>query len=110
MVKNIFKKVLLVIAFISMYNSLLHAQKPVARKGGSYVRTSLNAYSFNSLLNEGMKDPGKGMTMFQLLDFAAKNNFDAIDLTGYFFPGYPAVPTDDYINSVKRRAFQLGLD
>jgi sugar phosphate isomerase/epimerase len=50
------------------------------------------------------------MTMFQLLDFAAKNNFDAIDLTGYFFPGYPAVPSDEYINTVKRRAFQLGLD
>jgi sugar phosphate isomerase/epimerase len=110
MIKNIFKKIVLALAFISMYSASLHAQKPVVRKGGSYVRTSLNAYSFNTLLNEGMKSPGKGMTMFQLLDFAAKNNFDAIDLTGYFFPGYPAVPGDEYINRVKRRAFQLGLD
>jgi sugar phosphate isomerase/epimerase len=108
--KNIFKKILPVIVFVAICGASLHAQKPIARKGGSFVRTSLNAYSFNSLLNEGMKDPAKGMSLFQLLDFAAKNNFDAIDLTGYFFPGYPAVPTDDYINSVKRRAFQLGLD
>jgi sugar phosphate isomerase/epimerase len=110
MVKNIFKKVLLAVAFISMCSTGLYAQKAVVRKGGSYVRTSLNAYSFNTLLNTEMKSPGKGMTMFQLLAFAAKNNFDAIDLTGYFFPGYPAVPSDEYINIVKRRAFQLGLD
>lgn len=110
MVRNIIKKTILAFAFISIYCTVLQAQIPVARKGGSYVRTSLNAYSFNSLLNEGLKNSGKGMTMFQLLDFAAKNNFDAIDLTGYFFPGYPAVPNDEYINSVKRRAFQLGLD
>jgi sugar phosphate isomerase/epimerase len=106
---NIFKKIIPAIALICMSASL-YAQKPIARKGGSYVRTSLNAYSFNTLLNTEMKSPGKGMTMFQLLDFAAKNNFDAIDLTGYFFPDYPAVPSDEYINSVKRRAFQLGLD
>jgi sugar phosphate isomerase/epimerase len=110
MVKNIFRKTLAAIVFISVYTTVLYAQKPVERKGGSYVRTSLNAYSFNTVLNTEMKNPGKGMTMFQLLDFAAKNNFDAIDLTGYFFPGYPAVPSDEYINAVKRRAFQLGLD
>src|SRR5215212_7957891 len=99
--KNIFKAILPLIVFVSMYDASLHAQNPISRKGGSYVRTSLNAYSFNTLLNEGMKNPGKGMTMFQLLDFAAKNNFDAIDITGYFFPGYHAVPSDEYINSVK---------
>src|SRR5205085_10584651 len=48
--------------------------------------------------------------MFQLLDFCAQQNFDGVDLTGYFFPGYPAVPSDEYINAVKKHAFQLGLD
>jgi sugar phosphate isomerase/epimerase len=112
MIRNIFKEtfILVAIGLVSLYSTNAMAQKPVLRHGGSYVRTSLNAYSFNSLLNEGMKNNGKGMNLFQLLDFAAENNFDAIDLTGYFFPGYPAVPGDDYINSVKRRAFQLGLD
>jgi sugar phosphate isomerase/epimerase len=110
--ENIFKKqfILIAVSLICLNSTKAFAQKAISRHGGSYVRTSLNAYSFNSLLNEGLKNNGKGMTLFQLLDFAAKNNFDAIDLTGYFFPGYPAVPTDEYINSVKRRAFQLGLD
>ena len=112
MIENIFKKqfILIAVGLVCLNSTNAFAQKAITRHGSSYIRTSLNAYSFNSLLNEGMKNNGKGMTMFQLLDFAAKNNFDAIDLTGYFFPGYPAVPSDDYINSVKRRAFQLGLD
>lgn len=76
----------------------------------SHVKTSLNAYSFNQLLMDGLQGKPKGMTMFELLDFTAANNFDAIDLTGYFFPGYPKVPTDEYINNVKRKAFKLGLD
>jgi sugar phosphate isomerase/epimerase len=45
----------------------------------------------------------------ELLDYCAEQNFDAIDPTGYFFPGYPKVPTDKYINEFKRRAFHLGL-
>jgi sugar phosphate isomerase/epimerase len=110
--QNIFKKqfLLTAISLVCLNATNALAQNSIARHGGSYVRTSLNAYSFNSLLNEGLKNSSKGMSLFQLLDFAAKNNFDAVDLTGYFFPGYPAVPTDDYINSVKKRAFQLGLD
>jgi sugar phosphate isomerase/epimerase len=91
------------IAFVfSSYS--VEAQKAIERTGGSYVKTSLNAYSFNEQMT------GKGMTLFELLDFAAQNNFDAVDLTGYFFPGYPNVPDDDYIYRIKRKAFQLGLD
>jgi hypothetical protein len=59
MVKNILNKILTAIVLICMSASL-YAQKPITRKGGSYVRTSLNAYSFNSLLNAEMKEPGKG--------------------------------------------------
>jgi sugar phosphate isomerase/epimerase len=62
------------------------------------------------MLNEGLKGTGKGITMFQLLDFCAENNFDGVDLTGYFFPGYPKAPSDEYINSIKRRAHVLGID
>jgi len=50
------------------------------------------------------------MSLFDLLDFCARNDFDAVDPTGYFFPGYPAVPSDAFINDFKRRAFHLGLD
>jgi len=33
-----------------------------------------------------------------------------VDITGYYFPGYPVVPSDAVIRHVKRRAFLLGLD
>ncbi|SHF96285.1 Sugar phosphate isomerase/epimerase [Mariniphaga anaerophila] len=67
-------------------------------------KLSLNVYSFNSLLRAGKID------LFDVLDFCAEHNFDAIDPTGYYFPGYPQVPTDDYLNRFKRKAFLLGLD
>lgn len=86
------------------------ARPQIKRIGGSKLKTSLNAYSFNKLLSDHAKAPGSGMSLFDLLDFCAKNDFDAVDPTGYFFPGYPAVPSDAFINEFKRRAFQLGLD
>jgi sugar phosphate isomerase/epimerase len=86
------------------------AQTPIKRAGGPKLKTSLNAYSFNKALNDQIKDRGKGVSLFDLLDFCAEQNFDAIDPTGYYFPGYPKVPSDAYINEFKRRAFVLGLD
>jgi sugar phosphate isomerase/epimerase len=50
------------------------------------------------------------MSLFDLLDYCAEQNFDAIDPTGYFFPGYPKPPADQFLNDFKRRAFSLGLD
>jgi sugar phosphate isomerase/epimerase len=82
----------------------------IDRKGGAYIKMSLNAYSFSKLLNNTVKGRGNGMTLFELIDFSAEQNFDAVDLTGYFFPGYPNVPSDEFINSVKKHAFQRGID
>jgi sugar phosphate isomerase/epimerase len=67
------------------------------------LKLSLNAYSFNKPLREGK------MTLFDLLDYCASTGFDGVDLTGYYFPGYPDVPPDEFIYNVKRRAFLLGL-
>jgi len=86
------------------------AMEPIPRAGGAYLKTSLNAYSFIELLNLNAKDSSKGADLFQVCDFCAKHNFDAVDLTGYFFPGYPNAPDDGYINELKRHAFDLGLD
>jgi len=85
------------------------AQTPIKRVGGSKLKTSLNAYSFSKALNDYNKSRGPGMSLFDLLDFCAQHNFDAVDPTGYFFPGYPAVPSDSFINEFKLRAFHLGL-
>ncbi len=86
------------------------AQMPIKRGGGPKLKTSLNAYSFNKTLNDQLKGRAKGVSLFDLLDFCAELGFDAIDPTGYFFPGYPRPPVDRYVNDFKRRAFELGLD
>ena len=73
------------------------------------LKTALNAYSFNKLLNDSIKGRGPGVTLVQVLEFAAKYKFDGFDPTGYFFPGYPAVPGDAYVDSFKKRAADLGI-
>lgn len=85
------------------------AYAPIPRHSGAHLRTSLNAYSFLELLNANAKDPTKGIDLFGVCDFCAKVGFDAVDLTGYFFPGYPQAPADDYLIRLKRHAFNLGL-
>ena len=81
----------------------------IPRTGGALLKPALNAYSFLELLNANAKDATKGLDLFKLCEFCAKQNFEAIDLTGYFFPGYPGAPTDDYLYSLKRHAHALGL-
>ena len=73
------------------------------------LKTSLNAYSFNTLLNDNIRGRGEGMTLLQLLDFAAKCKFEGVDATGYYFPGYPEAPADAYLASLKQKAADLGL-
>ena len=70
----------------------------------SRFKFSLNLYSFNSLLRNAEVD------LFDMLNFCAEYNFDAIDPTGYYFPGYPEVPTDEYLYDFKKKAFLLGLE
>ena len=82
---------------------------PIHRAGGSHLKTSLNAYSFTEQLTAHAQDAGKGLDLFQLCDFCAEHDFDGIDVTGYFFPGYPKVPEDRYLFRLKRHAFDLGL-
>ncbi|HAQ20889.1 MAG TPA: sugar phosphate isomerase/epimerase [Prolixibacteraceae bacterium] len=68
------------------------------------LRTSLNAYSFNGPLMKGE------MNLDQLLEFCAANQIDAVDITAYYFPGYPEVPSDEYLYHIKQKAFLLGLE
>jgi sugar phosphate isomerase/epimerase len=82
---------------------------PIKRTGGSHLRPSLNAFSFLELLNANARDAGQGVDLFQVCDFCARQGFDAVDLTGYFFPGYPKAPDDGYLVRLKRHAFDLGL-
>jgi sugar phosphate isomerase/epimerase len=80
---------------------------PPARPGprASKIRLSCNIYSFNEPLLRS-----KTMTLEEALDFCAELGFDAVDPTGYYFPGYPEAPPDAHIYSIKNRALRLGLD
>jgi sugar phosphate isomerase/epimerase len=83
--------------------------RPIPRAGGTYARPGLNAYSFLGLLNANAKDPSTGIDLFGVCDFCAEHDIDGADLTGYFFPGYPAVPDDRYLARLKRHAQHRGL-
>jgi sugar phosphate isomerase/epimerase len=78
--------------------------RPRQHSSGCELKVALNAFSFNEPLSKGQ------MTLDDMLDFCAENCFAAVDLTGYYFPGYPDVPSDEYIYHIKRKAFRLGLD
>jgi sugar phosphate isomerase/epimerase len=73
------------------------------------LKTGLNAYSFNKLLNDAIRKRGPGITLDGVLEFAAKNKFDSFDPTGYFFPGYPKAPADSYVDNLKKHAADLGV-
>jgi sugar phosphate isomerase/epimerase len=45
-----------------------------------------------------------------MLDFCAATGFEGTDITGYYFKGYPQVPSDEYLFQIKRKAFRLGLE
>lgn len=75
----------------------------VERKRGSHIKLALNAYSFNKPLMAGT------MKIADVIDFCAENDLEGVDLTGYYFPGYPKVPSDDYIYGVKRHAWMNGV-
>ena len=73
------------------------------------LKVSLNAYSFNALLLNAIAKADPSTTLPDLLDFCAKYHFDGIDATGYYFPGYPKTPADQYVDQFKRKATDLGI-
>ena len=83
--------------------SALSAADAISREAGVKLKLGLNAYSFNGPLLAGT------MTLADAVDFCAKNGVDALDATGYYFPGYPNVPPDAYIYALKRTAFINGV-
>ena len=70
----------------------------------AHLKLSCNLYSFNDPLRKGE------MSLEEVFKFCSDIGFAAVDPTGYYFPGYPAVPTDEYVYEIKKKAFLLGLD
>ncbi len=74
------------------------------------VTISVNAYSFVDLLSaKNPRNNEQVYTYFNLLDWCASKNIKALDATGYFFPTYPEVPSDEYLVKFKRKADSLGI-
>ena len=107
-IKSIKIAILGLILLVSHLHSF--AQPLRENNGNAQVQLSLNAYSFTKPLLDKVKGRGEGMSLFEFMDWAAAHNFPAVDLTAYFFPGYPNVPEDAFLNEVKRYAFLKGLD
>ncbi|NJK95105.1 MAG: sugar phosphate isomerase/epimerase [Bacteroidales bacterium] len=81
--------------------------KPVEK---APIILSVNAYSFSDLLSaRNTRDNQQVYTLFNLLDWCASQNIKALDPTGYFFPTYPIVPSDEYLEKFKKRSAELGL-
>ncbi len=68
------------------------------------LKTSLNAFSFNAPLTN------RSMSIEDMLQFCSDVGFEGVDITGYYFIGYPLVPSDEYIYRIKRKAFHLGVE
>lgn len=75
----------------------------VKRRQGTRIKLGLNAYSFNQQLRSGE------MSMDEVIDFCAEYEIDGVDMTGYYFPGYPDVPSDEVIYALKKTAFLNGV-
>jgi sugar phosphate isomerase/epimerase len=97
-----------VLLIFSVFTSI--AQNATKEKPGTFIKLALNAYSFNDVLVAKATPEKPAFTLLDLVDWCAIQNIEAIDLTGYYFPGYPEVPTDEYIYELKRKAFKLGID
>lgn len=74
------------------------------RAASARLKPSLNAFSFNDALLKG------SMTLDELVAFCADQGFDGVDITAYYFKGYPAVPSNEMIFQVKRTAHKHGLE
>lgn len=71
---------------------------------------SVNAYSFADVLSaKEPRDKQQVFSYFNLLDWCASKNIKALDATAYFFPTYPEVPSDEYLEKFRNYAQKLGI-
>ena len=79
------------------------SQPKIARLAGTRVRIGLNSYSFDRPLRDG------SMTLSDVVRYCAQHGIEALDATGYYFPGYPKVPAGEYLRELKRQALVNGV-
>lgn len=105
---------LLLIGAFALYNSCKEKMVPIATEEPKSVERDivfgLNAYSFADLLSaKDSRDNAQVYTLFNLLEWCNYQGIKSIDPTGYFFPTYPEVPSDEYLEKFKNRADELNM-
>lgn len=98
------------VAFLLILTSSGAAQNLQKKNHEAHIKLALNAFSFNDVLMAKGTPEKPAFTLFDLLDWCAGQNIGALDVTGYYFPSYPEVPSDEYLFEFKRKAFSLGID
>ena len=83
--------------------SSAHAIEPLERVGKSHFKLSLAAYSYRSLLSGN----GAKLTLTDFIQDCARFGLDGTELTSYYFP---EEITPEYLRSLKRECFRLGLE
>jgi sugar phosphate isomerase/epimerase len=92
--------------FILLGVTLCSAQEQTQKD----IVLSVNAYSFSDvLMARDSRDKQQVYSYFNLLDWCATQNIKALDATAYFFPTYPEVPSDEYLEKFKNHAKKLGI-
>ena len=101
---------LLVFSCIALNENVIFAQVQIKQVPESHIKLALNAYSFNDVLLAKGTPEKPPFTLFDLLDWCAGKNIEGLDVTGYYIPTYPEVPSDEYTYELKRRAARLGIE
>ncbi len=86
------------------------AAEPPVRPGGSHMKLSLAAYSFNRVLPRRPSEEqlcDAPMRLEDFIGYCAELNLDGCELTSYYFP---KEVTHDYLMKIKEMTFRLGLD
>ena len=91
------------LALGSGMTAVTSAIEPIPRNGQSKFKFSLAAYSYRSLL--AGKDAS--LTLNDFVSDCAKFGCEGTELTSYYFP---KAVTHDYLRSLRRHCFRLGLD
>lgn len=81
------------------------AIEPIRRDGKPAFKYSLAAYSYRDLLEA--KDPAKRLSLEDFVNDCAALGLQGTELTSYYFP---KDLTPDYLRSLRRHCFLMGLD
>jgi sugar phosphate isomerase/epimerase len=83
--------------------STASAIEPIPRNGQPKFKFSLAAYSYRDLL----KGDSAKLTLTDFIDDCAKFGLEGTELTSYYFPKNT---TPEYLRTLRRQCFRLGLD